>query len=133
MSPDGYLLDSSALLALIENEPGADRVEGILQQDTVWLTWLTPLEIYYVTCRERGQAEAEKRYALIKQLPAKIIWEMDEPTLLTAGHLKAEYRLSLADAIIAAHAIRANAILVHKDPEFETVSGELKLETLPYK
>ena len=60
-------------------------------------------------------------------------WEVDEPLLLTAARLKATHRVSLADAIIAAYAIRQGATLVHKDPEYESLSSELDLETLPYK
>jgi predicted nucleic acid-binding protein len=78
-------------------------------------------------------AEADRRYALIKQLPAHILWDMEEATLLTAGRLEAAYRLSLADAIIAAFAARHDAILLHKDPEFKSLAGRDRLETLPYK
>jgi predicted nucleic acid-binding protein len=61
------------------------------------------------------------------------MWNMDEPTLLTAARLKAVHRISLANAIIAAFAIRQNALLLHKDPEFESLSGQVLLEALPYK
>ncbi len=133
MSPDHYLLDTSALLTLIEDEAGAERVEQVLTQGEVWLPWLTLLEATYITKQERGQAEAERRYALLKQLPATILWEIEEPTMLTAARLKADHRLSLADAIIAAYAIRQNATLLHKDPEFEALTGQVSLEALPYK
>jgi ribonuclease VapC len=69
----------------------------------------------------------------MKRLPATILWEADEPILLTAARLKATFHLSLADAIIAAFAIRHDATLVHKDPEYEALAGLVKLESLPYK
>jgi len=128
-----YLLDTSALLAFIEDEEGADRVEQALKQRETLLPWPVILETYYVTQQEEGQAEADKRFALIKQLKATILYDMDEATLLTAARLKALHRLSLADAIIAAFAIRNGAILLHKDPEFEVLSGLLSMEALPYK
>ena len=53
--------------------------------------------------------------------------------MLTAARLKALHRVSLADAIIAAIAIRKDAILMHKDPEFDALTGLLKMEALPYK
>jgi predicted nucleic acid-binding protein len=133
VSPDRFLLDTSALLTLIEDEAGADRVEQVLTQYEIRLPWLILLEATYITYQERGQAEAERRYALLKQLPAIILWDMAEPTLLTAARLKADHRLSLADAIIAAFAIQQQAILLHKDPEFEALSGQVLLEALPYK
>jgi ribonuclease VapC len=58
---------------------------------------------------------------------------MDEPTLLQAARLKATYHLSLADAIVAAVAIRRKAILLHKDPKYEALEGHLEMESLPYK
>jgi predicted nucleic acid-binding protein len=128
-----YLLDTSALLAFIEDEEGADRVEQALKQRETLLPWPVILETYYITQQEEGQAEADKRFALIKQLKATILYDMDEATLLTAARLKALHRLSLADAIIAAFAIRNGAILLHKDPEFEVLSGLLSMEALPYK
>ncbi|MGH2592700.1 MAG: PIN domain-containing protein [Anaerolineae bacterium] len=47
--------------------------------------------------------------------------------------MKAVHHLSLADAIIAAFAIRQNATLLHKDPEFEALAGQAAMEVLPYK
>lgn len=133
MNDDRFLLDTSALLTLIEDELGAERVEQVLTQGQVWLPWLALLEATYITRQEQGEAEAEHRYALMKQLPTTLLWEMDEPTLLTAARLKVDYRLSLADAIIAAFAIQQDATLLHKDPEFEMIASQVSLEALPYK
>jgi len=132
-SPERYLLDTSALLTLIEDEEGADRVEQVVRRGGTLLPWPVLLEAYYISQQEQSQAEAEHRYALIKQLKVNILWHMDEPTLLTAARLKAEHHVSLADAMIAAFAIQQGAILVHKDPEFETLTGLLPMDPLPYK
>ena len=133
MSHKTYLLDTSALLTLIEDEAGAERVEQVLNWEDVVIPCLVLLETYYITQQERGQPIADQRYALLRQLPATILWEMDEPVLLTAARLKAGHRLSLADAIIAAFAIQNAATLLHKDPEFEALVGQVALEALPYK
>jgi predicted nucleic acid-binding protein len=128
-----YLLDTSALLTLIEDEAGAARVEEILHEQPVVISWMSLLEVYYITQQERGVAEAEQRYALLKALPVTLLWTIDEPTLLTAARLKARHRLSLADTLIAACAIQQRATLLHKDPQFEALAGQLSLEALPYK
>jgi predicted nucleic acid-binding protein len=128
-----WLLDTSALLSFIEDETGADRIEQALKQPTTLVPWPVLLETHYVTLQKRGQAEADRRIALIKQLKVEILWGMDESTLLTASKLKAEHRVSLADAIIAAFAIRRGAVLMHKDPEFDALTGLLPMEALPYK
>jgi len=132
-SPRPWLLDTSALLTLIEDEPGADRVAQALRQPTTIVPWPVLLETHYATLREEGQAEADRRIALIKQLKVEILWGMDEATLLTASKLKAERRVSLADALVAAFAIRRGAVLLHKDPEFDALTGLLPMEALPYK
>ena len=128
-----YLIDTSALLTFIEDEPGSDRVEEILKDAAILLPWPVLMEIYYITLQEKGRAEADHRYALIRQLRAEILWTIDEPILLTAARLKAEHHVSLADAVVAAFAIRNNAVLIHKDPEFDALAGLLPMEALPYK
>ena len=118
-----YLLDTSALLTFIEDEPGSDRVEEVLKDAAILLPWPVLMETYYITLQEKGRAEADRRYALLRQLRAEILWTMDEPILLTAARLKAEHHVSLADAVVAAFAIRNNAVLIHKDPEFDALAG----------
>jgi predicted nucleic acid-binding protein len=128
-----YLLDTSALQTFIEDEDGSDRVEELLKGTRILLPWPVLMETYYITLQKKGRAEADRRYALIRQLQADILWAMDEPILLTAARLKAEHHVSLADAVVAAFAIRNNAVLIHKDPEFEALTGLLPMEALPYK
>ncbi|MBI5018469.1 MAG: PIN domain-containing protein [Deltaproteobacteria bacterium] len=133
MSGDRYVLDTSAILTLIEDEPGAERVEQVLVEEEMLIPWVVLLEAVYITRQERGEAEAERRYALLKQLRASIFWEADEPTLLTAARFKADHRMSLADAMIAAFAARQGAVLLHKDPEYEPLAPSVRQECLPYK
>ena len=46
---------------------------------------------------------------------------------------KAAHKVSLADALVAATALRLKATLVHKDPDFESLQGVVSLESLPAK
>ena len=48
----------------------------------------------------------------------------------SAARIKAGGGLSVADAWIAATALHHQAVLVHKDPEFDRL-GHLRLERLP--
>lgn len=134
MAPDDtHLLDTSALLTFLEDEAGADRVEDVLRAGGALVPFLALLEVYYITLQERDEAEADLRYALLKQLKITVLWEMNEHTLLMAARFKAAHRLSLADAMIAAFARRNNAVLLHKDPEYEALRGHVRMEALPYK
>ncbi len=128
-----YLLDTSALMTLLEGEAGADRVEKLIRRETVLLPFMALLEVHYVTIQEQGEEEANARYAMLQALPTVHLNEVDEPVLLAAANLKAHHHMSLADAIIGAFAERHDAILVHKDPEFEALVGRVRLEALPYK
>ena len=59
--------------------------------------------------------------------------ESSEQLSQRAGKLKAAYRLSVADAWIAALAAEQDATLVHKDPEFEQIETSIQVVKLPYK
>lgn len=133
MPPRLFVLDTSALLTLIEDEAGADRVSEVLGSERVALPWTVLMEVHDVSQQESGPAEADRRYALVKQLPCEILWHVDEPVVLTAADFKATHRLSFADAVVAAFARRRGATLLHKDPEFESLAEHVALEPLPYK
>ena len=128
-----YLLDTSAILAMIEGEAGADRTEQLLRNHRVLLPFVVMLEIYYITLQERGEEEANSRYAMLKGLEIGLLNEVTEPVLLRAAQMKAYARISLADAIIAAFAAINGAVLVHKDPEFNALKDQVSVESLPYK
>ncbi|MDO8673750.1 MAG: PIN domain-containing protein [Dehalococcoidia bacterium] len=129
---NSYLLDTSAVLTLIEDEPGADRVEELLRNRVVLLPFVVGLETYYITCQERGTDEADRRLFLLRHLPAQWLNAVDDAVLVTAGRFKANYRLSLADCLVAAFASETGAVLVHKDPEYDSLDT-LRQERLPYK
>lgn len=128
-----YLLDTSALLTLIEDEDGAARVETLLKEHDVLVPWLCLLELHYISQQERTLSEANKRYALLRATNAVVLWNASETVLLSAASYKANHKLSLADAVIAAFAHSHGAVLVHKDPEYEVLQAEVRLESLPYK
>ena len=132
-----YVFDTSAWLALIEDESGADTVQKILERTEteevqVFVSFMSFMEVYYITLQERDRVEAETRINLIKSLPVNRV-ESTPSINKTAAKLKASYHMSVADAWIAALAKEIQAILVHKDPEFEQVENEIQTLKLPYK
>jgi ribonuclease VapC len=134
---DIYVLDTSAWLTLIEDEAGADRVQALLEQArageiVVLVSFMSFMEVYYITLQERDENEAQARLDLMAALPGLRV-DSTAALGLLAGELKAKHRLSVADAWIAALARERNATLVHKDPEFEQVEASLKMLKLPYK
>ena len=128
-----YVLDTSALLALIEDDAGAERVEELLRSQQVYLPFVVRLEAYDITRQERSRDEAELRLARIRQLPVHWLDQVSDSVLSTAGRFKAVHRLSLGDALIAAFAADLDAILVHKDPEYDALATVVAQERLPLK
>lgn len=82
--------------------------------------------------QEKGESEALRRISLIQSL-SLTVEESNEDLNLKAGSLKAANRISIADAYIAALCQQYEGILVHKDPEFESLSTLIKESRLPYK
>lgn len=126
-----YVLDTSALMAYLEAEEGFHRVEEILSAEDVIVPFISLLELYYISLQEQGQSVADQRYATFRRYP--VFWQFDEQTTLTAARLKAANRISFADSMIAAVAIQNEAILIHKDPEYDELVGQVEMEALPYK
>ena len=134
---DRFLLDTSAVFALTDSEDGAATVEDLLDRAIegsceVSICAVSLMEVFYVTLQELGEDQAAHVVALIKAWPVRWIYP-DEEMLLLAGRIKAGHRLSFADSVIAAAASAMDATLVHKDPEFESLAGELRELRLPPK
>jgi predicted nucleic acid-binding protein len=132
-----YVLDTSAWLTLIEDEAGADIVQGLLEKARageviVLVSFMSFMEVYYITLQERDRSEAQERVNLMTALPVLRV-ESTRALGILAAELKAAHRLSVADAWIAALAKERGATLVHKDPEFEQVEAMVKVLKLPYK
>ena len=134
---DRYVLDSSALFTLFEDEDGAETVQNMLEKAAkrdamIFSSFVCYTEIFYITWQEAGAEEAQRRLDLISKLAITRV-DSSQELGLVAGRLKANYRISFADAWVAATAIILGAILVHKDPEFEELEGELEMLRLPCK
>ena len=134
---ENYVLDSTAFLTLFEDEPGAETVQKLLEsakkgEIVIFTSFVSFTEVFYITLREKKEEEAKKRIKLMNVL-AMMRVESSQELGLIAGRLKSTYRLSFADTWIAATAIFYDAILVHKDPEFEQLKGKLEMLKLPYK
>lgn len=131
-----YLFDTSAILTLLRGEHGDDTVERLLREagtkNNGLLAQISLTELYYVTWQVAGEAKARETIINVKMLPLTVVVP-DERMALAAGRFKALYRVSLADALIAATAAEYRAILVHKDPEYEAVAEHIPLLPLPYK
>ena len=132
-----YVLDTSAVIAFIHNERGSDVIQEIFndaQKRTAraYASFVTFTEIYYIIWRHKGEESAKDVMVIMEAMPLECVHSNDQLSL-NAGRIKANYRLSLADAFVAATAIEKNAILVHKDPEMASMQKYVETVQLPYK
>ena len=122
-----YVFDACALIALINDEDGSDKVEIILKEAMdekaeIYMSTINILEIYYGIYREEGQDKADETYQRIMKQPINIIDVIEEKVLKIAGRIKANYRLSLADSIVLGLAITKSAVVVTSDHhEFDII------------
>lgn len=130
-----YVLDTSALLTLSGDEPGAEAVGALLTKARrgavhVSLSCMSVMEAGDKAYQARGEDGLAALLGSVQQLPITRVGCSDEVIAL-AAKIKGLYRLSLADAWILATAKHLDAILVHKDPEFESAAAEVQLHPLP--
>ena len=137
MSASNYVLDTSAVLAFIRNEQGSDTVQKILsdaarQKAHVYVSFMTFTEVYYMIWRHKGEEAGKDVMGLMNTMSLDLVHSNNQLSL-SAGRIKANYKLSLADAFVVATAIDKRAILVHKDPELEPMIKYVQTIQLPYK
>lgn len=135
--PERFTLDTSAVTAYLADEPGATQVERLLDaaqagEVDAYASFMTYLEVLYGVWRRLGERAGKAAYLRLKALPVRRV-DVSEELLLAASRMKATHDLSLADAWIAATAALPGSRLVHKDPEFRPLTGDLALVELPVK
>jgi ribonuclease VapC len=134
VEPAAYVLDSFALLAYLQDEPAASRIEKLMDQAgkkkcRLLLCIINLGEILYITERRGGLVKAQDALALIQQLPIEIL-PADEQTVFDAAHIKANHTLSYADSFVVAIGIQENATVITADPEFRVVEHIVEMEWL---
>lgn len=128
-----YCLDSSALLTLWNDEPGAETVAEILRTGgDRFISFMSVMECRYRLWKQAGREKSEEFGSYLELLPLTVV-ETNAVLLDLAVEIKAGYPLSMVDSWIIATAVHTHSILVHKDPEFEPLKERVRLLTLPYK
>ena len=126
--PGEYVLDSYALLAYLEAEPGSDRVRKLLEtakegKCRLYMCVVNLGEVMYIVERERGLSRAQETLARIDELPIEIM-NVERTLTLAAAHLKMDCPIAYADCFAAALSQVKNASLVTGDPEFRKIKAD---------
>jgi predicted nucleic acid-binding protein len=134
------LLDAYALVALIAEEPAADEVEAILREGDVGAVVANLAEAIDTCQRIHGLPIAEVRDVLEPLLGGAVFPVVsEEREAWRAAELRGQYynkktsALSLADCLLLAHAVVAEAQIATSDPPLADAarSEGLKVIALP--
>lgn len=130
MSRKKFVLDSYAILALVEDEPGAQVVAEILSDEgtELYLSAVNLGEVYYIISRKRGERAAEEVVRGVMDEEMVAIVEVSWPRAREAARIKAKGRLSYADAFVLGLALELKAPVVTGDPEIQAIAESLGTE-----
>jgi ribonuclease VapC len=126
-----YVLDSFALLAYFQAEPGGANVRDLLEkardgEALLYLSIINAGETYYLMCREKGRTKAEALIQDLRELPITLLSATDE-RVWSAARWKAQYAISYADAFALDSAKEFGATLVTGDPEFKALESDIAI------
>jgi len=129
-----YVLDSFPVIALVQEEPGADRVERLLIQSeaghvALHMCSVNVAEVFY-NVRRRATEQVARTTVAGLQLAGVRFHDATLALSLRAGALKAQFPISLGDCYAAALAQELDATLVTGDPEFRHVEDVVRIEWL---
>jgi len=126
------VLDSYAVLAFLEDEPGADLVRELIlkaeENDLKLLISVVNLgEVWYTLARTNSAEKADQVIREIEGLAIEIV-DVEWPLTRQAAAFKAKGKIAYADCFAAALAKSRKAELITGDKEFEILDGEIKVE-----
>ncbi len=120
----GYVLDTSAIVAYLLNEPQAAQVEKLHRESA--LPFVSLCELYAALWLRFGQVKANEAVATIQHWNLSWVWPTEQ-TLLLAGRWRALHRLGLGDSLIAALTYLSQMTLVTKDRDFLVLKPDLHI------
>jgi PIN domain nuclease of toxin-antitoxin system len=115
------VLDAWAVLALLNDEPAAARVERVIAADTAVISWINLGEVIYRAIPRRGESRTLEAVHAVRR--GVRVENVDGDLVTDAARLKAAHRLSYADAFCVATAQRHDAVLYTGDPEILVLDG----------
>jgi ribonuclease VapC len=127
-----YVMDSCAMIAFFENEPGADKVAAVLdelmeQRAKAFMSVINWGEIYYNTMRIQGIETAEEVIAQFKKYPIELV-PADQSLTYKAAKLRGEYKIAYADCFAAALSSKLRAPVITGDPEFKKLEPGISIQ-----
>lgn len=128
------VLDSSALLTLLFDEPGGEAMEAIMHRaadkdQPMFMSGVNWAEVCYRVEKRQGPAALARAGEFATNTPITIV-AADRELAEAAAAYKSTNQLGLADAFAAALAKSRKADLVTADREFKSVESEIRITWL---
>ncbi len=122
------VLDASAVIALLQDEPGALEVRAELEDARAsnsrhLMTTVNWSEVLYTAARRLGHDDVAPTIGVLDQLPIGVV-DARRGLAAHAVGLKLGYGVGLADAYAASLTILLDIALMTADAEFEALEGE---------
>jgi predicted nucleic acid-binding protein len=120
MNKKNSVLDACALLALLNEEEGGDKVNELFKQAkaekiTLSMSVVNLIEVFYGLIRDEGLDRAVEILTQIDDSPLKIVDTISPTVYQRASRLKGTNKMSIADAIGIATAENLDAAFVTSD------------------
>lgn len=132
------VLDASAFLRFLDNEPGAEYVGLLLErahdrQIEIKIAAVNWGEVVYTSVRAKGVSFAVELAAMLQTLPLTV-QACGAAAATEAALFKEKFKVPYADAFAGSLAQKEAAVLVTADFDFKNIpSDALKMEFLPAK
>ena len=132
---DRFVLDSFALMALLQDEPGAPQVQGLLEHAAkggceLFMTVLNLGEVLYTVESRRGLEAAQEVLAAVDQFPIEFV-DIDRSLALSSARLKSSSGVGYADCFAGALAQHLGGTIVTGDPDFHRIEDVVQIQWLP--
>lgn len=131
------VFDSYAVIAFFENEDGAHEVERLSREVALGtraakMSRVNWGELYYIMLRRHGREVLHETLVRLQLMQIEVV-PVDEDMTRRAAEIKAENKMSYADAFTVALAMMCQGEIVTGDPEFRAVEKKVPLHWIGKK
>ena len=125
------VLDSYAIIAFLQRQPGYEEVTKLFEECTaknreLFVCVVNWGEVIYHALRTGGEQKAQLAEEAMRAIPVTVV-DANREITLQAARFKAFLKMSYADCFAAALAMKRKCELVTGDKEFKLVEKEVKV------
>ncbi len=128
-----YVMDSSAILAYLKDEKGAEQVQNFFGRTNIdlYIHSVNLMEVHYRFTSFGGDLAANEALEDLSRLGVTVVQDFPRSLLLRASFFKTcNQFLSLADSICIALGEKLDAVVVTSDKLFARIKNEAKVKLI---